>query len=187
MDQKLDQILVVLNRWTEQSATHPAAEQPYMSKTPDDIPQELQLNTDFLQASRRKANNCGHFAAILVTKVFPELFGPMRLRLLYNWNGAKGKQPLDEQRKKVLRTYVNMYYPETRLESSWATCFAKVNEVLRRKYVPKAQQLQEIAGELTDLPSYAEEMINNSLNDIVTPNFGEGFSTYREYLHGQFE
>lgn len=124
-----------------------------------------------------------------MTKVFPELFGPMRLRLLYNWDGAKGKQPLDEQRKKVLRTYVNMYYPETRLESSWATCVAKVNEVLRRKYVPKAQQLQEIAtdGELTDLPSYAEEMINSSLNDIPTPNFGEGFSTYREYLHGQLE
>ena len=55
--------------------------------------------------------------------------------------------------------------------------------------LPKAQQLQEIAtdGELTDLPSYAEEMINSSLNDIPTPNFGEGFSTYQEYLHGQFE
>ena len=60
-------------------------------------------------------------------KVFPELFGPMRLRLIYNRDGSKGKQ-----RKKVLRTYVTMYYPETRVDSAWATCVVKENEVLRR-------------------------------------------------------
>ena len=63
--------------------------------------EEITLDTEFLQLSYRKANKCGHFAAIIVPKVFPELFGPIRLRLQYNWEENKGQ---DEQRENVLKT-----------------------------------------------------------------------------------
>ena len=106
-----------------------------------DRPQD-QIAPDVLQINRRKANSCGHFAGLLLPIVFPERYGPMRTRHLFNLDGTKGKAPLDGEKKKILKTYVNFYYPETQLESSWKTGVAKMNEVLRRKYIPKGRQLQ---------------------------------------------
>ncbi|KAH3822958.1 hypothetical protein DPMN_124752 [Dreissena polymorpha] len=35
-----------------------------------------------------ESHNAGHFACLLVKRVFPELFGPRNLRSLYNWHGG---------------------------------------------------------------------------------------------------
>ena len=120
----------------------------------------------------------------------------MRTRLLYNWEGVRGKEPLDAERKKVIKTYVNFYFPETRVESSWLTCVAKSNEVLRRKYVPKGHQLQGIESaveqeheendkQFFELPYYTEDMVNDSIDNIQTPTFEGGFGSYRQYLDGE--
>ena len=60
-----------------------------------------------------KKNKMFDCVTIIVSKLFLELFGSMRLRLQYSWEGHKGKQGLDKQRKSVLKTYVIKYYPET--------------------------------------------------------------------------
>ena len=94
--------------------------------------------------------------------------------------------------KKILNTYVNFYYPETWLATSWKTCVAKINEVLRRKYIPKRRQLQGFEnvedvnddnhGQSLNFPEGTEDMLGNSLSDIPTPTFEDGFGTYRQYL-----
>ena len=195
IENKLDQVLVLLCQ--QRTHAEPRDNEPSTVERlgVDADAEEITLDTEFLQLSYRKANNCGHFAAIIVPKVFPELFGPMRLRLQYNWEGNKGKQALDEQRKNVLKKMVNQYYPETRVESSWVSCVSRINEVLRRKYIPRAQQLQEIHHvehtEATDdgenisneLPSYADQMMHQSLDDIATPNFSSTIGPYMQYMN----
>ena len=191
---KIDQVLAILST-TGQVATSEASARPAPDATydsPEQIDPQDQIAPDVLQINRRKANGCGHFAGLLLPVVFPELYGPMRTRHLFNWDGSKGKAPLDEEKKKILKTYVNFYYPETRLESSWKTCVAKMNEVLRRKYIPKGRQLQGFEnvedvnddnhGQSLNLPDGTEDMLGNSLSDIPTPTFEVAFGTYRQYL-----
>ena len=67
-----------------------------------------------------------------------------------------------------------------------------MNEVLRRKYIPKGRQLQGFEnvedvnddnhGQSLNLPDGTEDMLGNSLSDIPTPTFEGGFGTYRQYL-----
>ncbi|WAR04587.1 hypothetical protein MAR_019956 [Mya arenaria] len=51
-----------------------------------------------------EVNNVEHVACLLTRKVFPELFGPINLRYMYNWNSGsqKKKRKLDIARKYVL-------------------------------------------------------------------------------------
>ena len=100
--------------------------------TVDEIAPQYRLSTETLRGLHTKSHGCGHFAALLLPNVFPELFGPLRARLNYNWEGYRNKEAPDSERKKVLKTYVNMYYPETRVGSSRSSCVLKINKTLRR-------------------------------------------------------
>ena len=163
--------------------------------TVEEIAPHLRVPSETLTLTHRKSHGAGHFASLLLPVIFPELFGPMRTRLNYNWDGCRAKNPLDAEKKSVLKTYTNMYYPESRTESSWAACVSKINECLRRKYVPKGKQLQGVVhdndeqvmdcatGDFGEIPTFANDMINNSISDIPTPTFVEGFSNYTNFLN----
>ena len=113
----------------------------------------------------------------------------MRERLNFNWEGSRKKHALDAEKKVVLRTYVNIYYPESRTNSSWSACVGKINEALRRTYRPKGQRLFGLdAGddELGDLQDYADDMCNASITDIPTPTFMQGYSSYQDFLNGEY-
>ena len=110
----------------------------------EEIAPHLRVPSETLTWTHRKSHGAGHFATLLLPVIFPELFGPMRTRLQYNWDGTRAKQAMDSEKKNVLKTYTHIYYPESRTDSSWVSCVAKINECLRRKYVPKGQQLEGI-------------------------------------------
>lgn len=78
----------------------------------------------------------GNFAKKLVERVFPELFGPSNLRMGYSvyGGGKKGKMPLEHNRLARVRTLINHYYPEMKVEAAWRDRIVpKINEGLRRK------------------------------------------------------
>lgn len=81
---------------------------------------------------QREASSAGHFGALLLPHLWPELFGVTQLRFGLNWNRTGGKNELNHKKKDVLRRYVNYYYPETRSQSVWNTVVLRINERLRR-------------------------------------------------------
>ena len=160
--------------------------------TVEDIALHLRVPSETLTLTYRKSYGAGHFATLLLPIIFLELFGPMRTRLQYNWDGPRGKQVMDSEKNDVLKTYTHIYYPESRTDSSWVSCVVKINECLRRKYVPKEHQLQGINYNdhdeqqvndyaFDDLSAYANDTMNHSIGDIQTPTFVEGFTTYQNF------
>jgi len=82
-----------------------------------------------------EANSAGHLAAILVRRLFPELFGSANLRFSYNWYGGwlRKKQKLDPVHAGVVKAYVCRFHPEVKSEDAWnCSVVPKVNELLRR-------------------------------------------------------
>ncbi|XP_052243059.1 uncharacterized protein LOC127852964 [Dreissena polymorpha] len=95
----------------------------------------LGLPEEEVRRIHEESNNAGHFACLLVRKVFPELFGPGNLRSLYNWNGngQKKKLALNETRRKAVSSAVLGYHPEVRGPGPFQDwVIIKVNEMLRR-------------------------------------------------------
>ncbi|XP_060570938.1 uncharacterized protein LOC132729236 [Ruditapes philippinarum] len=113
------------------------------------LPEELIINEEELRQVHRDSNNAGHFAALLVKKLFPELYGPTNLRLNYNWygGGQKKKYELDASRKEVIKRYVTFFHPEVCDSDVWRDrVVPKVNESLRR--LEKRKPLQENLGDV---------------------------------------
>lgn len=84
LERKVDQLL------SERATANVAEPIAQVQVTPADIeniPSEFALGSDLLDTLRRTSTCPGHFAAQTLPTVFPELFGPDQLRLLYNWDG----------------------------------------------------------------------------------------------------
>ncbi|KAH3740085.1 hypothetical protein DPMN_046780 [Dreissena polymorpha] len=84
-------------------------------------------------AIHREAHNEAHFACLLMPHVFPELFGPDKLRHLYNWHGVSGKQPLEGSRRQYVEQMTKFFYKEARSATVWTAVVGRINERLRRK------------------------------------------------------
>ncbi|KAH3888352.1 hypothetical protein DPMN_012385 [Dreissena polymorpha] len=96
----------------------------------------LGLPEEEVRRIHRESHNAGHFACLLVKRVFPELFGPGNLRSLYNWHGGgqNKKLALEEPRRETVCNAVLAYHPDVRgVEPFQERVVIKVNEMLRRK------------------------------------------------------
>ncbi|KAH3737443.1 hypothetical protein DPMN_044036 [Dreissena polymorpha] len=119
------------------------------------MPKTGLVDKAIVDAINREANNEAHFACLLLPHVFPELFGVDKLRLLFNWNGAAGKQALDASRKAYIENPTKFFYPDARSTSGWTAVVLRINERLRRKEKKKKDQqeterlLEEGLGELS--------------------------------------
>lgn len=69
---------------------------------------------------KARSNNPGHFACLLLKKMFSELFDSSE-KHQYNWfgGGPKGKNSLDARRKLVIQNYVEFYHPEVKDPAIW--------------------------------------------------------------------
>ena len=142
VEKKVDQIIKQAAPANNGTCSSAGANSTGGYSTVEEIAPHLRVPSETLTRTHRKSHGAGHFATLLLPVIFPELFGPKRTRLQYNWDGTRAKQAMDSEKKNVLKTYTHIYYPESRTDSSWVSCVAKINECLRRKYVPKGQQLQ---------------------------------------------
>ena len=106
----------------------------------ESIPEDLVIGEEVLQS----ALNCAkHFATLILKSVWPELFGPQQRRMAYNWNGTRGKTPLDERRKRVVEIYTHFYFPETRHQKVWLDVVGRINERMKRQWRKKSSQRNE--------------------------------------------
>ena len=155
-----------------------------------DLPTDGPLSEDDVRRIHMEANNAGHFACILTMRLFPELFGPTNLRVLYNWNGNghRNKKELDPVRKAMIYRYVCHFFPEMKPQQQFDMCIAsKVNERLRRvekkrpvtaittQGVPTAPP-QVVSLDLPATPTDREDLFSFD----VTPSAFEGLRSYLE-------
>lgn len=98
-----------------------------------DLPDNFTIPIETLREMHKEAKSPGNFALKLVIKLFPELFGPERLRFEYNWNGTMQKKALDPIRKNIIQRYVFYFYPSYRTPKFWQPIINSINEGLRRK------------------------------------------------------
>ena len=158
----------------------------------ESIPEDLVLGEEVLQSALNCAKSGKHFATLILKSVWPELFGPQQRRMAYNWNGTRGKTPLDERRKRVVEIYTHFYFPETRHQKVWSDVVGRINERMRRQWRKKSSQRHEAHGE----SSGEEDGENRDPNGRVltsvdqnddlleipeTMNFSNSFS-YLDYL-----
>ncbi|XP_062584988.1 uncharacterized protein LOC134246626, partial [Saccostrea cucullata] len=102
------------------------------------IPEDLRIADNILASLHQEANNPGHFACLLLKKLFEELFATGS-KVNFNWygGGSKGKRDLDIRKKKVIQTYVEHYHPEVKDPAVWRDrVVARINECLRRPKKP---------------------------------------------------
>lgn len=169
LERKVDQLL------SERATANVAEPIAQVQVTPADIeniPSEFALGSDLLDTLRRTSTCPGHFAAQTLPTVFPELFGPDQLRLLYNWDGKLNKRPLDDARKAVVTQYTLFFYPESR--HAWKDVKDRINERLRRKVKPpttkktrKTQPPREPADEPADVS--ADQLAENEDTENIPP------------------
>lgn len=98
------------------------------------MPSDLRIPEDELQRMKARSNNPGHFACLLLKKMFSELFDSSE-KHQYNWfgGGPKGKKSLDARRKLVIQNYVEFYHPEVKDPAIWRDrVVRRINECLRR-------------------------------------------------------
>ena len=112
--------------------------------------------------------------------------------MAYNWNGTRGKTPLDERRKHVVEIYTHFYYPETQHLKVWSDVGGRINETMRRQWKKKSSQRNgafeessgEDDGENTD-PNERVLTSGDQEDDLSaipeTMNFSNSFS-YLDYL-----
>jgi hypothetical protein len=55
---------------------------------------------------QREASSPGHFAALILPNILPEIFGPTNKGFLFNWNGTGGKQKRCLQKKEMIHKIV---------------------------------------------------------------------------------
>lgn len=99
------------------------------------VPSDYAIDSDVLREMARESSSAGNFAAHLMQKLFPELFGVANLRFQYNWygGGVLKKKELCRACKNVIRQYVQFFYPEVGDETVFRdTVVPKLNEILRR-------------------------------------------------------
>ena len=95
------------------------------------IPELFQIPMEILRNIQRDAKSPGNFAFKLVVKLFPELFGPEKLRQQYNVNGVNGTKALDSARMTILKRYTFYFHPECNRPSAWQSIVNAINEGLR--------------------------------------------------------
>jgi len=128
---KIDQLLASINGRQLSIPANDLDEEQSL----DNIPVEYAIGISSLQQMCQESNCAGNFAAKLTKKFFPELFGPLNLRLMYNWYGGGKlcKQEMDPMRKDIIKRYVQHFYPDVRNTNAWKDrVVPKVNELLRR-------------------------------------------------------
>ena len=109
----------------------------------ESIPEDLVIGEEILQSALNCAKSGKHFATLILKSVWPELFGPQQRWMAYNWNGTRGKTPLDERRKRVVEIYTHFYFPETRYQKVWSDVVARINERMRRQWRKRSSQRNE--------------------------------------------
>jgi hypothetical protein len=107
------------------------------------------ISDELTRQLQREASSPGHFAALLLPHILPELFGPTNKRYLFNWNGTGGKQEISPQKKEMLRRIVNFYFPESRNQALWNAVVLRINKRLRRVAKSKGKENRAVPqGEL---------------------------------------
>lgn len=94
-----------------------------------------QISVETLRVYFGAASSLGNFAVKLVERLYPELFGPDHLRLMYSYkgNGKHAKKELDPVRKAIVKRYVCHFNPEMNSEGPYQKLVIDaINERLRR-------------------------------------------------------
>ena len=112
VERRVDQIIVMLTQQralSNNGTCSPAgANNTGGYSTVEEIAPHLRVPSETLTLTHRKSYGAGHFATLLLPIIFPELFGPMRTRLQYNWDWTQGKQVMDSEKKDVLKNYTHI-------------------------------------------------------------------------------
>ena len=98
----------------------------------NNIPIAYRLSISELKSMANTSCSPGNFGKKLTERMFPELFGPGKERMKFNWNGTRGKKELNLVKKAVIRKYIQSIFPECRGKESFAKVVDAINEGLRR-------------------------------------------------------
>ncbi|XP_032877825.1 BEN domain-containing protein 3-like isoform X2 [Amblyraja radiata] len=113
-----------------------------------DLVLEAQEISEYLEG----ASSPSEFAALLLHRLFPELFDSRRLASQYSCCGSPGKLALDPQKMQVVRRYCEIYYPEVRDEEAWT-------ELVERRL---DQELECVHSDDSDSDRQRDESIGTS-------------------------
>ncbi|XP_055490960.1 BEN domain-containing protein 3-like isoform X1 [Leucoraja erinacea] len=103
------------NSYVEDNPPEEALSLDSLSSVNSDLVLEAQEISEYLEG----ASSPGEFAALLLHRLFPELFDSRHLASQYSCRGSSSKQALDPQKMQVVRRYCEIYYPEVRDEEAW--------------------------------------------------------------------
>lgn len=95
----------------------------------DEVNQESNLK-DFCESARERSLSLGHFATMIIKRIFPEQEREGR-----NCTGSRGKVPLDPVKLEDAKRLVFRYYdtPDSEQSKVWKICISRIDEMLRRK------------------------------------------------------
>ncbi|XP_032876359.1 BEN domain-containing protein 3-like, partial [Amblyraja radiata] len=125
--------------------------------SPSSVNSDLVLEAQEISVYLEKASSPGEFAALLLHRLFPELFDSRRLASQYSCRDSPGKQALDPQKMQVVRRYCEIYYLEVRDEEAWT-------ELVERRL---DQELECIHSDDSDSDRQRDESIGTSNASMV--------------------
>ncbi|XP_032877840.1 BEN domain-containing protein 3-like [Amblyraja radiata] len=125
--------------------------------SPSSVNSDLVLEAQEISEYLEEASSPGEFAALLLHRLFPELFDFRRLASQYSCRGSPGKQALDPQKMQVVRRYCEIYYPEVRDEEAWT-------ELVEQRL---DQELECIHSDDSDSDRQRDESIGTSNASMV--------------------
>ncbi|XP_060573054.1 uncharacterized protein LOC132730980 isoform X4 [Ruditapes philippinarum] len=127
LESKVDNLTLMVRQRNNESIV--------MNESYEVDPPTNSLPEELIRQLKREARSPGHFAALLLPHVLPELFDTTNKRFLYNLNGTSGKEKICPEKREIIKQHVNYYYPETKNPVLWNAVVLSINERLRR--VPK--------------------------------------------------
>ncbi|XP_032877830.1 BEN domain-containing protein 3-like isoform X4 [Amblyraja radiata] len=151
------------NSYVEDNPQEEALSLDSFSSINSDLVLEAQEISEYLE----EASSPSEFAALLLHRLFPELFNFRRLASQYSCRGSPGRQALDPQKMQVVRRYCEIYYPEVRDEEAWT-------ELVERRL---DQELECVHSDDSDSDRQRDESIGTSNASMVGSQEDLGRST----------